>query len=230
MFIDLKGVKMANNRTRNYAFILYPEELPSNYCELLESLKVPMCISPLHDPDSNNINPEEQRKKHKHTMLAFDSVKSLDQVIGILYNLFGNKKGWSNPIAINSPKAMIRYFIHADNPEKQQFKDGWRSLCCFNGFELDNFIIPSSSEKSMYINQMMDYIVEHNINELDELYDVARQFYYDSWFYLLNNSSLNVISKYIDSRRYKKRNAEFKEEIQSIKNRFAKLEERVKVR
>lgn len=56
---------MASNKTkaRNFAFILYPESIPSDWIDCLSRVGVPMAISPLHDLDekeSKNLTDEEK--------------------------------------------------------------------------------------------------------------------------------------------------------------------------
>lgn len=52
---------MANNRTRNWAFICYPDSAPDNWKVVLKSFHIPCAISPLHDKD---LNPTGDEKKH----------------------------------------------------------------------------------------------------------------------------------------------------------------------
>lgn len=192
-----------DNRTRNWASILYPAELPQNYIQRLQGLNIPFFLSPVHNPDCNNINPEEQRKIHQHIEFAFDGVKSCEQVTNLFFEVFKNHNGWVRPIPVNSPKAMIRYFIHADQPEKQQFEERFLAIKCFNGANLDNVIIPSSSEKSLYTSQMIDYCMENNIFEISDLILVSKEEHFDTWYWVLQNTSLSFLSKFLDSQRNK---------------------------
>ena len=74
---------MASNKTkaRNFAFIIYPESIPSDWIDCLSRVGVPMAISPLHDLDekeSKNLTDEEQvivkkggkvyKKAHYHVL------------------------------------------------------------------------------------------------------------------------------------------------------------------
>ena len=44
-------MKLSNQKGRAWAFVMYPESMPSNYYELLEQTGLPFAISPLHDKD-----------------------------------------------------------------------------------------------------------------------------------------------------------------------------------
>lgn len=62
---------MSIAKSRNFAFILYPESLPEGWEGLLESLGIPMAISPLHDKDKtepktkDTIRKDAERKAKK---------------------------------------------------------------------------------------------------------------------------------------------------------------------
>ena len=44
---------MAENRKRNWVFVLYPDSAPENWREQLREMLVPGFVSPLHDKDVN---------------------------------------------------------------------------------------------------------------------------------------------------------------------------------
>ncbi|MBC9721970.1 MAG: replication protein RepB, partial [Lactobacillus sp.] len=54
---------MTKEKSRYFTFLLYEDSAPDNYLELLESLNIPMAISPWHDLDikTEKLTPEEQK-------------------------------------------------------------------------------------------------------------------------------------------------------------------------
>lgn len=44
-----------NTKARNFGFLLYPDSIPNDWKEKLESLGVSMAVSPLHDMDEKKI-------------------------------------------------------------------------------------------------------------------------------------------------------------------------------
>lgn len=101
-------------RTRNYATIIYEDCAPANWREIIESWHVPCFISPLHDKD---INPNgEPKKAHRHVQLLFDNVKTAQQAI----DLFKQINGVGCEV-INSARSYARYLCHLDNPDKYQY-------------------------------------------------------------------------------------------------------------
>lgn len=108
----------------NFAFLLYPESAGDykSICKKLLSLRVQCLLSPLHDPD------EDEKKPHYHVCLFFSSLKSCGQVLDIIQGVFGtiNFEGKTCQVVshveiINDKVSMIRYLIHWDNPDKQQW-------------------------------------------------------------------------------------------------------------
>lgn len=103
-----------SGRTRNWLFIVYPESAPEDWRSILDSFHVPWIESPLHDADVNADATE--KKAHWHIMLLFDSVKSYQQILP-----FSRAVNGSFPIKCRSLRGSVRYFYHADNPEKAQY-------------------------------------------------------------------------------------------------------------
>lgn len=64
----------SNERCRNWAFIIYPDSMPANSIDILRSLMVQACVSPLHSP-------ADGLKEHYHVVLLFSTVKSYEQKI-----------------------------------------------------------------------------------------------------------------------------------------------------
>ena len=62
---DAKNVKK-----RNWAFVAYPESMPTNWLEILQETGAPIAISPLHDKDLNA--DEHEKKAHYHVICCWD--------------------------------------------------------------------------------------------------------------------------------------------------------------
>lgn len=180
-----------SGRTRNWLFIVYPESAPENWRSILDSFHVPWIESPLHDADVNADSTE--KKAHWHIMLLFDSVKSYQQILP-----FSRAVNGSFPIKCRSLRGSVRYFYHADNPEKAQYsKTDIKSHC---GAELEKLLELSSSEKSVILNQIFDFIVENNVVEFADILDYARLWRSD-WYDLIVSSYTLVLRTYLQSRR-----------------------------
>ncbi len=64
---------MAKEKARYFTFLLYPESIPQDWQTKLETLGVPIAISPLHDKDLSSV---EGQKYKKPIITLFISLKS----------------------------------------------------------------------------------------------------------------------------------------------------------
>ena len=55
---------MAKEKARYFTFLLYPESIPSDWELKLETLGVPIAVSPLHDKDKSNVEGQKYKKAH----------------------------------------------------------------------------------------------------------------------------------------------------------------------
>ena len=133
---------MESRRARSWAFVVYPDDsLPSNYMEIIESWHIPCLISPVHDRDLNA--DETEKKKHRHILLCFDGMKSYNQIKDYTEQLKG-----TIPIIVENTNGMIRYFIHADNPEKAQYKI--TDLISVSGLDYSNAFDNKANDYKMF--------------------------------------------------------------------------------
>lgn len=131
-------------RSNLWTCIVYPDDsLPKDYMSIIINWHIPVLLSPIHDSDKNA--DDKEKKKHIHILLDFGSGqnKSFDQVRQFTDQL----KGTIPEICHNKP-ALIRYFIHKDNPEKHQYKQ--EDLVSVSGFEFQFAFENFSSEVEMY--------------------------------------------------------------------------------
>ena len=161
-----KSHKGGGKRTRNYAYIFYPESAPENWRDRLSELGVPCIVSPLHDKDKNpDGSPKEE---HYHAMFMFSGVKTYQQVLNVV--------GWLNGVAhvepVNDTRSMARYFCHLDNPSKAQYSTD--DVLCFGGADYLE-LIASASDKYRAIAEMEEFCDEQGIDSYRDLCRYARK-------------------------------------------------------
>jgi len=193
---DKQSKTKKDSRTRNWTCIVYPDSAPGNWIDILNDMHIEFVVSPLHDKDKNATG--ELKKPHWHVLLMFGGVKSYEQVKEVTDKLNG-----TIPERCHNAKAMVRYMAHLDNPEKAQYRVG--DIKAYGGVDLQELLRPSTSERYSMIKEMIDYVREHNIIELQDLIDYAIQERYDDWFPLLCDSCTYVINQYIKSVRHRAR-------------------------
>ena len=185
--------KAADNRSKSWLAVVYPESLPENWRNILiEEYQIEWVCSPLHEFD---INPDGEKKKpHYHLLLVFGGLKSFEQIKQITDRLNA-----PIPQRCHSAKGAVRYMLHLDNPEKYQYPRS--ELQSYGGVDLDDLLRPSSSDRYKVISQMCDFIIENDIREYRDLFDYARQNEFDTWFPALCDNCSYVIGQYIKSYR-----------------------------
>lgn len=196
--------KRAGARTRNWAVIFYPEDLPDNWQQMVDDLMCRWIEGPMHDQD---VNPDGTPKKnHVHTLFMFDAVKSAEQVAAMLKGAFGESEsgsiiGVAAPQQATDRSAVVRYMAHLDHPNKVQYDIN--DIVGHNGADPAEVLRYSATETIGMMIAMEEYIEEHGITELS---DFSRAIRYDrpEWYTLLATKMTMYFSSFIRSRRHKK--------------------------
>lgn len=194
----MAGNKDSGNRTdrvKNWTVIVYPESAPENWREILDSLHMEWVESPLHefDLDENGA----LKKPHYHLLLSFDTARTKDKVMEIIKPL-----NCPIPMKVMSARALVRYMAHLDNPEKHQYPVS--KIKAHGGIDLEELLRKTASERYQLISDMLQFIKDNEITEFQDLMDVARTEFFDTWFPLLCDNSAYVIGQYIKSVRHRK--------------------------
>lgn len=135
-------------RARNWTFIIYPDECFENWKDILRDEVIPCAVSPLHSPE------DSEKKKHHHILIAGDK-KSASQIydevckkLGSVFIENGTEKikGVTNVKKVQNIKSLVRYFLHLDNPDKEQFEES-KKIECFGGFHADKYLLNELDEK-----------------------------------------------------------------------------------
>lgn len=183
--------KDGRGRTRNFASVIYPDSAPANWLDILSDTHIPVLISPLHDKDVNPTG--EPKKPHYHVLLAFDSVKTVEQAVQV-FELIG---GVGCEI-IKSFRSYARYLCHLDNPDKEQYDIN--SVKCFGGINYFD-IISCASDRYLAFGEMMDFCVKYNVTSFYLLTNYARLNRPD-WFRILCDSGTIFIKEFLKSLRW----------------------------
>lgn len=187
---------------RNWAFVVYPESLPTNWEEIITETGLPMCFSPLHD---NDLNPTgEPKKPHYHVICYYENNTTQKNV---KENICDRLNG-TIPIKLESMVGMYRYHLHLDNPEKYQYDDRDRKF--FNGFDTNKVTSLTYFEVSKILREIQVFIQNNNIYEYSDLLDILLDNEkFNMWDVARNHTVL--LNSYITSRRHKLKDDELGE-------------------
>jgi len=178
-----------SKRYRNYACVVYPESAPDDWQNKLSMQFVPAFVSPLHDKDIDPLN--QPKKPHYHVLLMFDGVKSIEQAKSVFDAI-----GGVGCEVVKSIRGYSRYLCHLDNPEKAQYAPELvRSFCGADYISTIGLAI----DRYKAVDEMIDFIEEHNIFSYRKLMMYSRVERRD-WFRVLCDNSTFVIKEYLKSR------------------------------
>lgn len=194
--------KRAGKRTRNWTVILYPEDLPENWKDLIDDLHFKWIESPIHDMDLNA--DKTPKKPHYHLLFMFGVVKTIEQVIEMLKGVFGESDndsiiGVAKPQQVTDRCAIVRYMAHMDNPDKTQYDIN--KIIGHNGADVSEVLRYSGAEFREMIIAMEEYIEANNITELHTFSKVIR-YDYPEWHTILSTRMTMYFSKLINSYRH----------------------------
>lgn len=200
MGLDLK------ERVNCFTLELYPESETLQFDTMLEIVKSTGFYSckyyyVLHDRDVND-KTGEINKAHYHLLIKLDNAISIEKIIKALVNERGTQEAIENDFSIvKSFKGMVRYLIHRDNPEKEQYNlndivtnDRNVSYYFNDNTIVENFQLLVSIIKDNKIRSMRDliyYCVDtNNIVAMQYIQDNA---YLVSCLFRGNNSNINKV-------------------------------------
>lgn len=194
----IKDVLFVALRGRNWSIVGYPDDsLPKNYREILcDELHLCFCESPVHDADLNGDGSE--KKKHIHFVFTFEGNKSLEQIQEISDRLHS-----PNPMRIANLRSMVRYLIHADNPEKHQYQ--WSDIKSFGGFDVESHFTKSRAEYNQIVKDIIHFCKDNRITEFGVLCETLVDAGLDDWFEVLANRNSVFFSAYLKSLHFSER-------------------------
>lgn len=181
---------MADERKRNWSFIVYPDSAPKKWQSTLANYHVPFIISPLHSKDRNDDG--TFKKAHYHVLILFSGKKSYNQVKQITDKL-------SSPIpkAVASTKGLVRYFAHLDNPEKAQYDPS--EIKGFCGADVDSYFTMSRSTRRSVLKDITQYILNNHVTDLSTLVQEALDRNDNNWFSIIVDTNTWYLNMLINS-------------------------------
>lgn len=189
-----KKESRGTGRTRSWTFIIYPDSAPDNWREIIDEEHIQWVESPLHDKDVCENG--EPKKPHWHILLMYESVKDYEQVKRITDKLTA-----TIPQKCNGAKGLVRYMAHLDNSKKTQYSIS--DIIGHGGADVLELLKPSSSERYQLIAEMINFVQEKDIIEMEDLLVYASSERFDDWFPLLCDNSAYIMGAMIKSRRHR---------------------------
>lgn len=180
-------------KSRYWAFIVYPESVTEGWENTLEETGLQFAVSPLHDKD---IDPDGNKKKpHYHILVQYEGPKRYKNIKEEICD----KIGATIPKKVESLRGYYRYFTHADNPEKAQYKE--EEIKRYNNFTIDL----TSTETTVIKKKICQIIETTKIKEYCELLDYFAEIGDNDYWEIASNHTY-FFDRYITSKRNKLKN------------------------
>lgn len=209
----------------------YPESLDQDRALLfnfLSCLKLPSCVSPLHDKDINEIDVDtgevEYKKAHFHFVVDAENQKAVKQWFDILApireyisiapfdrseNIEQCVRVWKNENNVKNMRSLLRYFKHLDNPEKHQYID--KDFTTFGGFEVDKAFYSQTDTKHV-LKQILIFVNKNDIYNFADFVDYTIETNNSEWFNVLSSHTISAfIIGYMKSMTFRNTGAQDKQ-------------------
>ncbi|EJT6503098.1 replication protein [Clostridium perfringens] len=170
-------------KARYFTFILYPDDMPSDWLDKLSELGVSMAVSPLHDVDEKKLKSltEEEKEKIKNGLKVY--VKPHYHVIYVARNpvtlesvrLKIKRKLGNNCVnymeIVDCIENCFKYLTHESKSAIDQGKHIYDSkdIIYLNGFDIDRYVTLDESQKRELKRELLKLVDEFCLVSFKEL-------------------------------------------------------------
>lgn len=202
---DEKRRQKNGERHKVWTLIFYPDSAPAEWRDILADKHLKVWVSPIHDRDAWTVADERKdpahkagtmKKPHYHLVVQYEVQEDR---AGFLED-FAELNGPQNVKAVKSLISMVRYLVHADDPDKAQYKR--EDVNVFGGADPGVIDELGTAERHEALKSMRQFIRDNGIMDFCDFVDYCDECEI-TWAHLLDDNSSYVIEKYIKSRRYK---------------------------
>ncbi|MED1133878.1 replication protein, partial [Bacillus atrophaeus] len=133
---------MAKDKARYFTFLLYPESIPEDWEMKLESIGLPIAISPLHDKDLSDVEGQKYKKAHYHVIYVAKNPVTTDSVRKKVRQILGDKSVSMVQIVVQSMENIYLYLTHESKDaiaKKKRVYDK-KDIKLLNNFDIDRYI------------------------------------------------------------------------------------------
>lgn len=165
-------MKKQITKARNFAGILYPESLPSDWKIRLTTLNVPIAISPLHDKDKSNIGGQVYKKRHYHMLYCAHNPVTVESVRKKIKRALGENT-ISHIEIVDSVENYYKYLTHESTDAIAKHKHVYDSkdITLLNNFDVDRYITLDEAQKKDLMNTLLSAVLAHRIANIFDLND-----------------------------------------------------------
>lgn len=167
---------MAKEKARYFTFLLYPESIPEDWELKLETLGVPVAISPLHDKDKSDIEGQQYKKPHYHVIYIAKNPVTADSVRWKIKKLLGEKSLAMVQIALSVENTYL-YLTHEskDAIAKKKHVYDKADIKLINNFDIERYITIDVETKNQVLKSLLQIIRAYSIPNILDLHDFVEE-------------------------------------------------------
>lgn len=167
---------MAKEKARYFTFLLYPESIPEDWELKLETLGVPIAISPLHDKDKSDIEGQQYKKPHYHVIYIAKNPVTADSVRWKIKKLLGEKSLAMVQIALSVENTYL-YLTHEskDAIAKKKHVYDKADIKLINNFDIERYITIDVETKNQVLKSLLQIIRAYSIPNILDLHDFVEE-------------------------------------------------------
>lgn len=169
---------MAKEKSRYFTFLLYPsgEGFPSDWADRLETIGVPIAVSPLHDKDKSKTEPSGFKKAHYHGLYIAKNPVTADSVRLKLKAVLSSEKEECKAVSMVQVvhKSVESVYLYLTHESKDAIKKGKhvypkKDITHINAFDIDRYISLDVEQKEDILDLVCDVIDEHELTNIRAL-------------------------------------------------------------
>lgn len=163
-------------KARHFTFILYPESIPNDWKERLETLGICMAISPLHDKDKSTVEGQEFKKPHYHVLYIAKNPVTVESIRIKIKRCLGDKTVNHVEIIDNVQNAYL-YLTHESRDAKRKNKYVYprTDITLLNDFDIDRYVTLDDAQKKDLKILIMNLINENHLVNAAHLIDFVNE-------------------------------------------------------
>lgn len=167
---------MAKEKARYFTFLLYPESIPNDWELKLETLGVPIAVSPLHDKDKSNVEGQKYKKPHYHVLYIAKNPVTTDSVRWKIKKLLGEKSLAMVQVVLNVENTYL-YLTHEskDAIAKKKHVYDKDDIKLINNFDIDRYIVVDVETKNQVLKILLQIIRAYSIPNILDLHDFIEE-------------------------------------------------------
>lgn len=219
---------MAKEKARYFTFLLYPESIPEDWEIKLESIGLPIAVSPLHDKDLSDVEGQKYKKAHYHVIYVAKNPVTADSVRYKIKQILGANSIAMVQIIVRGMEGMYLYLTHEskDAIAKKKYVYDKADIKHLNNFDIDRYIVLDEAEKKEIERVILNIIYDNrleNVFDFMDFYHVHKDEYNlpdESNMFSILKSNTGMLKMFFDGayqRNQKQRNIEL---LKSQKNDF----------